>query len=385
MRIAKRILSICLTFLVATTLLSALACVDVSAATSGNLGGCKWTVNGTVLTISGNGYMYENNGGKQSPWGTEITRAIIEDGVKSIAVAIFKDNTKLKEVSIGDSVEVIEDLAFSNCYSLTEIVIPDNVSIIYHAAFENCTALKNVEIGSGLNVIFPTTFEGCKSISNIEVDPKNEKYKDVNGVLYSKDKETLFIYPSAKRDTEFIMPKETRAIAGYAFAYNKHLERIILAPNTSYIYRWAFSNCESLETLAFSKKVQHIEIGNFKGLDNLKDIYYGGSSIDRKKTAFVEIDKESLDDFTWHYNIGYEEYYYNALDSIKHNMGDWKITQKPTCDQMGERARYCTDDECAYKETTEVAATGHKYSTFVITKKTLPTVKEKSNVKFVKI
>ena len=57
-----------------------------SAATSGTTGDCTWTLDGTVLTISGNGYIgdYSWLGSIEHPWGYDITEVIIEDGVTRI-------------------------------------------------------------------------------------------------------------------------------------------------------------------------------------------------------------------------------------------------------------------------------------------------------------
>ena len=52
-------------------------------ATSGTTGDCKWSLDGTVLTISGNGAMgdFSHN---SIPWGNSITKVIIQDGVTYI-------------------------------------------------------------------------------------------------------------------------------------------------------------------------------------------------------------------------------------------------------------------------------------------------------------
>ncbi|MBO5039629.1 MAG: leucine-rich repeat protein, partial [Clostridia bacterium] len=97
----------------------------VSAATSGKIGGCTWSLDGTVLTISGNTYM-----GAGSPWGKSITEVIIEDGVTTIGYYAFEDCTSLTSITIPDSVTSIRDNAFSGCTSLTSITIPDSVTSI---------------------------------------------------------------------------------------------------------------------------------------------------------------------------------------------------------------------------------------------------------------
>lgn len=64
----KKLLSI---FLAAVILIAALpfGIFNVSAATSGTTGDCTWTLDGTVLTISGNGAMEDYIEESSKPWG----------------------------------------------------------------------------------------------------------------------------------------------------------------------------------------------------------------------------------------------------------------------------------------------------------------------------
>ena len=73
----------------------------------------------------------------------------------------------------------IEQNAFMESSKLTSIIIPDSVTSIEDRAFLL-----------------------CKSLTNIEVDKDNTKYCDEYGVLYSKDKTKLIVYPAAKKSTE---------------------------------------------------------------------------------------------------------------------------------------------------------------------------------------
>ena len=85
-----------------------------SAATSGTTGECTWTLDGTTLTIGGNGKMANYTYSSAAPWGTTITKVVIKNGV----------------ISIGG-------WAFYNCINLTNITIPDSVTSIGGAAFNN--------------------------------------------------------------------------------------------------------------------------------------------------------------------------------------------------------------------------------------------------------
>ena len=134
----KRILSLILALTMVLPLVPAFE-LPVFAATSGTTGDCTWTLDGTVLTISGNGAMADYQ--LSTPWGNSITKVIIEDGVTSIGNFTFYYCTSLTSVSIHDSVTSIGIWAFGECYSLSSIIIPDSVTTIGKNAFYNCSSL----------------------------------------------------------------------------------------------------------------------------------------------------------------------------------------------------------------------------------------------------
>ena len=124
----KKFLSIILTLTIMLTVLPfGLFTIPTAAATSGTTGDCTWTLNGTVLTISGNGQMANYSYISLLPWSTSITEVIIEEGVTSIGSYAFYKCTGLTSVTIPDSVTSIGDYAFYYCTGLTSINIPYSV------------------------------------------------------------------------------------------------------------------------------------------------------------------------------------------------------------------------------------------------------------------
>jgi len=93
-------------------------------AASGTTGDYTWTLDGTELTISGKGNMYDYSYYSTLPWGASITKVTIESGVTTIG-----------------------NHAFCGCSSLTSITIPDSVTSIVDYAFCNCSSLKTVYYG----------------------------------------------------------------------------------------------------------------------------------------------------------------------------------------------------------------------------------------------
>lgn len=104
----------------------------------------------TTMTIKGTGEMYspEEYGlsGNPTPWypyRTDLTQAIVEEGITSVARGTFNTCTRLEKVTLPESLERIERNSFSQC-GVKEIYIGSNVNYIYYTAFYGAPYLKDV-------------------------------------------------------------------------------------------------------------------------------------------------------------------------------------------------------------------------------------------------
>ena len=119
-----------------------------TTATSGTTGDCTWRLDGTVLTISGNGKMRDYSLHYETPWHSSgLTVVIIEPGVSTIGNWAFVGHVSLTGFTIPDSVTSIGDFAFLYCSSLTSITIPDSVTSIGNDPFSYCTSLTSFTNG----------------------------------------------------------------------------------------------------------------------------------------------------------------------------------------------------------------------------------------------
>jgi hypothetical protein len=99
----------------------------VFAQSGGTTGPLTWTLDNGTLTISGKGAMPDYSYPDYAPWSScssDITTAVIGDGVTSIGNDAFFYCDALTSVTIGNSVTSIGDYAFSFCDALTSITIP---------------------------------------------------------------------------------------------------------------------------------------------------------------------------------------------------------------------------------------------------------------------
>ncbi len=103
--------------------------------------------------------------------------------------------------------EVLEDgtyelVKFSNPGNVTTLTIdkaeteePGPVTVLHEFAFNCDEKITEITIGKDVKSIDGKTFYSCWALRNIKVDPANEAYCDIDGVLYDKDLTTLICYP----------------------------------------------------------------------------------------------------------------------------------------------------------------------------------------------
>ena len=231
-----------------------------------------WMLTGDgVLTIRGSGDMrdyFGGNEGDDSEWSDDqkeiIHTIIIENGVTSIG-----------------------QFAFVSCYHLTSVSIPDTVQKIKYGAFLDCIRLKSIYIPSGVSklgsfVRLPgnddfyqsdysaanSVFSDTYALEEINVDPQNEVYCSVNGVLFTKDRQTLLCYPQGKKDSSYTIPDTVKQISSEAFRYSVNLKEVTI-PDSVTNATDAF-NSSGIEMLRIGRAVESLgEINS----ENLKNIF----------------------------------------------------------------------------------------------------------------
>ena len=106
--------------------------------------------------------------------------------VTAIADNAFKNNKKLKKVTISNSIVTIEKNAFAGCSALTSVKMGGNVKTIGKSAFQNCTALKKITIPSKVQSIGSKAFYNCKSLTSVTVKTKKLTTKSVGAKAFTK-------------------------------------------------------------------------------------------------------------------------------------------------------------------------------------------------------
>ena len=147
-----------------------------------------WTIEGTVLTIRGNGPMWdiEERDTREEEeqlrplmglWTAEqnsrIKKVIVEKGITRIGDRVFSFAEKLKTVSLADEVERIGVASFAQCTSLTKINSPKQLKYIADVAFYNCSALKEFRVPRKVRFVGDMSFGACSSLKKIVFSGKD--------------------------------------------------------------------------------------------------------------------------------------------------------------------------------------------------------------------
>lgn len=303
---------------------------------------------------------------------TSVESISLPDSVELIDSYAFSKISKIESIKLPSSLKQIGNKAFENWTALKTITIPKSVTTINTTMFDGATALTEIlveegstsfkssggvlydtngklliiplglqsetleiaegttEINSSLNgaknlkkVVIPasvtkigtTVFNGCANLEEITVSEDNANYMSDNGVLYTKSKSQLIVYPSAKKGAEYSILEGCTSVANNAFGTNlelttlnmpaslqvlnynaiskaTNLVNVNMSDDATKIADSAFSNCKQLKNIKIPSKIESIGVNAFYQCANLKEIelpstlksignnaFYGCSSI----------------------------------------------------------------------------------------------------------
>ena len=172
------------------------------------------------------------------------------------------------DVVLPAGVTSIGEEAFSDCESLTSVTIPEGVTRIGLNAFKRCVSLTNVTIPASVTRIGQWAFYGCTSLTEIAVDPANEMYCSVDGVLYNKEQTELICCPGGKTGT-FSIPAGVTIIGDDAFSSCCSLTSVAIPDGVTTIGWLAFSKCERLISVMIPESVTSIDNDAFSDCESL--------------------------------------------------------------------------------------------------------------------
>lgn len=139
--------------------------------------------------------------------------------------------------------------------------------------FDDCDEVSKVILPAGMKL--PPNFITCKSLTSVEVSKANKDYASRDGVLYSKDFSTLFVYPKARESVK-LSPK-TRKVNACAFR-GCALKTAKIPEGIEEIGPWNLCGCPDLELIEFPKSLKSLGPCAAHGNDKLTRIVFNGDA-----------------------------------------------------------------------------------------------------------
>lgn len=146
-------------------------------------------------------------------------------------VAIWNCNKDKNKFSYIIQSDIYSVSSYSgNDASVAIPLFNDNKEIkgIAKDTFKGKTSLNNIIINNKIQFIGEGAFDGCESLYSITADENNTYFCSVDGVLYTKNKNTLIKYPSKNLKTFYFIPDSVIAVKDFAFENCYNLSTLII-------------------------------------------------------------------------------------------------------------------------------------------------------------
>lgn len=147
----------------------------------------------------------------------------------------WKDDARIKSVTISDGISLICESAFEGCFNIRTVNMPESIYDIGKRAFSGCESLENIVLSSNITSIGQGAFSGCASLKSLNI-PRIPRIQP----------ETLMDCISLE---EVTISKNTAAIDDSAFKNCISLKSINIPENMSWISFDAFNGCRALESI----------------------------------------------------------------------------------------------------------------------------------------
>lgn len=274
----------------------------------------NWSFNEATgkLTIIGSGRMndYGYFGGVWTDFIDKIMSVSLPEGLTTVGSYAFYGAVNLKEITFPNSLCIIGTSAFADC-PLERITFGTGLQMIEGYAFENLK-VKNLVLPEGLIAVENLKGDGVETLTipaslieigtyeepmldfsalkSVSVSASNPVFSSADGVLYSKDKTRVVLYPSARGTTlqlpdsvtdisciegcegvtELTLPARFTDYSTLRISEMFPNVEIVHVPDTVCCLEGAFYDCTKLKTVNIPA-----------GISSLNDTFVNCSSLER--------------------------------------------------------------------------------------------------------
>ncbi len=112
---------------------------------SGMVGEMAWALEGSTLTVSGNGAMEElENGAPWEPYRDQIETVVFSGNITYVAASAFEDYDNITQVDFGPAMYELGARSFYSCDGLTSLYLPDTFKVFGEESLRGCSHLTEI-------------------------------------------------------------------------------------------------------------------------------------------------------------------------------------------------------------------------------------------------
>ncbi len=218
----------------------------------------------------------------------QLESVSLPDGLLTIGKEAFSTCEILKDVNIPSTVTYIGDGAFSHCLQIEGITIPSGITEIVDNTFMSCTSLKTVNIPYSVTSIGDWAFVGCELLTNVTISDNVTKigkyaFKGCQGIenLVIPDSVKsigIYAFEGCRYMKSITLPSGITEIGGGLFSSCYELKSVVIPNTVKKVGNNVFPLNFELENIVFPNSVEEITYLGLDRSENLKDIYYVGTS-----------------------------------------------------------------------------------------------------------
>lgn len=267
-----------------------------------------WKLANKVLTIYGEGEMYDYNDGF-APWSTlygngQLEEIIVEKGTTTLGNYAFQ-YARATSVSLPSTLRQIGNGAFKGCSHLTRIDLPTSVTSIGDRAFMECTELEAFDWPGIITSIPNDAFNDCSSLTTFTIPDTVEAIGDgafcnCSGLLqidipgsvtsigdnafrncYHMESATFHsglqrigssAFYTCSRLVSANIPDTVTEIGSNAFNSCYDMAQITLSSRLTKIEDGAFTNCRKVQHITVPSGVTELGAGAFSNVNSLQSV-----------------------------------------------------------------------------------------------------------------
>ena len=249
----------------------------------------NWSLEGNVLSISGEGAMSFS---EPFPWADEqdsITTLRVGEGITEIQAEAFRDFSALQYLALPKTLRYIGASAFENCPGLRWVSFPTGLIGIGEQAFANCTKLAPVYVPDSVAWVGDRAFDITATI-NCYANSAVQDYIEDNGGTYRQT--GTHALASAKgtwgEKGKWTLEEGTLTLTGtgtvsaeadgrYAWdAYRGDIQTVVLNEGITALDAGAFTLCRKLTQVTFPKTIETVDADSLQGEPEL--LGYSGTA-----------------------------------------------------------------------------------------------------------